>query len=45
MSLDGRSPYEMVGEGDENMKWLMHIMGMDAIPADDVHLKPDLLIR
>ena len=45
MSLGGRSPYEMVAEGDENMKWLMQIMGMDAIPADDVHLMPDLLIR
>ena len=45
MSLGGKSPYEMVAEGDESMKWLMQIMGMDAIPADDVHLKPDLLIR
>ena len=23
----------------------MELMGMDTIPADDVHLKPDLLIR
>ena len=45
MSLGGKSPYEMVADGDESMKWLMQIMGMDAIPADDVHLKPDLLIR
>ena len=45
LSLNGRCPYEMVAEGDESMKLLMELMGMDTIPADDVHLKPDLLIR
>ena len=45
LSLDGRCPYEMVAEGDESMQLLMELMGMDTIPADDVHLKPDLLIR
>ena len=45
LSLNGRCPYEMVADGDDSMKLLMELMGMDTIPADDVHLKPDLLIR
>ena len=30
---------------DNDMKWLMELMGMDTIPADDVHLNPSLLTR
>lgn len=40
--LHGKCPYETVPPGDEDMEWLMQIMGMDTIPPDDVHLKPDL---
>lgn len=42
-SLNDRCPYEMVPEGDEDMLWLMELMKMDTIAADDVHLKPSLL--
>lgn len=41
--LNDRCPYEMVPEGDEDMLWLMELMKMDTIAADDVHLKPSLL--
>ena len=34
--------YENGPPGDEDMEWLMQIMGMDTIPPDDVHLKLDL---
>ncbi len=44
-SLHGRCPYETVPEGDENMHWLMELLKMDTIPADDVHLKPTLFKR
>lgn len=44
-SLHGRCPYETVPEGDDNMQWLMDLLKMDTIPADDVHLKPSLLKR
>lgn len=40
--LNDRCPYEMVPEGDEDMLWLMELMKMDTIAADDVHLKPSL---
>ena len=40
--LHGKCPYENVPPGDDDMEWLMQIMGMDTIPPDDVHLKPDL---
>ena len=42
-SLGNKSPYEMVPKGDEDWEWLMQLTGMDAIPADDVHLNPALL--
>ena len=42
-SLGNKSPYEMIPKGDENWEWLMQLTGMDAIPADDVHLNPALL--
>ena len=41
--LRGRCPYDMVPDGDEDMRWLMNLLKMDTIPADDVHLKPTLL--
>lgn len=41
-SLHGRCPYETIPEGDDNMQWLMELLKMDIIPADDVHLKPSL---
>ena len=43
--LDFRCPYELVSKDDNDMKWLMELMGMDTIPADDVHLNPSLLTR
>ena len=42
-SLGNKSPYEMIPKGDEDWEWLMQLTGMDAIPADDVHLNPALL--
>lgn len=45
ISLDNRCPYELVAKDDEDMHWLMELMGMDTIPADDVHLTKTLLIR
>ena len=42
-SLGNKSPYEMVPKGDEDWEWLMQLTGMDAIPADDVHLNLALL--
>ena len=44
-SLHGRCPYETIPEGDDAMQWLMELLKMDIIPADDVHLKPTLLKR
>ena len=41
-SLHGRCPYETVPEGDDDMLWLMELLKMDIIPADDVLLKPSL---
>jgi len=41
-SLSHRSPYDLVLQGDEDMEWLMTILGMHTIPPDDVHLKADL---
>lgn len=42
-SLGNKSPYEMIPKGDEDWDWFMQLTGMDAIPADDVHLNPALL--
>lgn len=33
----------MIPKGDEDWEWLMQLTGMDAIPADDVHLNSALL--
>ena len=38
-----KSPYEMIPKGDEDWEWLMQLTGMDAIPADAVHLNPALI--
>lgn len=43
--LDNRCPYELVSKDDKDMMWLMELMGMDTIPADDVHLNQHLLTR
>lgn len=40
--LGGRSPYQLVDENDEAMRRLMNLLKMHPIPADEVHLKPDL---
>ena len=45
ISLENRCPYELVSKDDKDMRWLMELMGMDTIPADDVHLTKSLLIR
>ena len=40
--LGGRSPYQLVAENDDAMQRLMSLLKMHPIPADEVHLKPDL---
>ena len=45
IGLDNRCPYELVSKDDKDMRWLMELMGMDTIPADDVHLTISLLTR
>ena len=42
-SLKGKAPYELIEEDDEDMKSLMNLLKMHLIPADEVHLTPDLL--
>ena len=42
-SLNGKAPYELIEEDDEDMKALMDLLKMHLIPADEVHLTPDLL--
>lgn len=44
-SLGGKSPYELVDEDDEDMKALFELLKMHLIPADEVQLNPELLIR
>ena len=41
-SLKGKAPYELVDDDDEDMKALMDLLKMHLIPADEVHLTPDL---
>lgn len=43
LGLGHKSPYDLIQPNDKDMKLLMNILGMDIIPADDVHLKPALL--
>ena len=40
--LDGNAPYDMVDEDDEDWRALFKLMKMHLIPADEVHLLPDL---
>lgn len=40
--LGNKAPYELVDEEDSDMKALFELLKMDLIPADEVHLKPDL---
>lgn len=42
--LENRAPYELIGEEDEDMKALCHLLKMDLIPPDEVHLMPDLFV-
>ena len=42
--LKYRAPYELVDDKDEDMKALMNLLKMHLIPADEVHLNPDLLV-
>ena len=44
-SLGDISPYELVGEKDEDMHALFSLLKMDLIPPDEVHLKPDLFVK
>ena len=41
-SLGYKSPYELIDEDDEDMWALWSLLKMDLIPADEVHLMPDL---
>lgn len=41
-SLKGKAPYELIDDDDEDMKALMDLLKMHLIPADEVHLTPDL---
>lgn len=40
--LGNKSPYELIKEDDEDMWALFHLLKMDIIPPDEVHLMPDL---
>ena len=42
--LGNKTPYELA-EGDADMQALMRLLKMHPIPADEVHLKPDLLLK
>lgn len=41
--LGWKAPYELVEDDDEDMKALFELLKMHLIPADEVHLTPDLL--
>ena len=40
--LGNKAPYELINEEDEDMWSLFHLLKMDLIPPDEVHLMPDL---
>lgn len=42
--LKNKAPYELVDHADDDMKALWKLLKMDFIPADEVHLKPDLFV-
>lgn len=41
-SLGWKSPYDLVEDGDEDMQALFKLLKMHPIPADEVHLTPEL---
>ena len=43
--LGNKAPYELINEEDEDMWALFHLLKMDLIPPDEVHLMPDLFTR
>ena len=43
--LGNKAPYELINEEDEEMWALFHLLKMDLIPPDEVHLMPDLFTR
>jgi hypothetical protein len=42
--LGNKTPYELA-EGDDDMQALMRLLKMHPIVPDEVHLKPDLLLK
>lgn len=44
-SLGWKAPYELVEEDDEDMRTLFDLLKMHLIPADEVHLTPELFIN
>lgn len=44
-NLNGLSPFECVDNDDEDFAFLFQLLKMHPIPADEVHLKPDLLTK
>ncbi|MBR1914038.1 MAG: IS30 family transposase, partial [Lachnospiraceae bacterium] len=42
-SLKWKSPYDLINEDDTDMKALFTLLKMHPIPADEVHLEPDLI--
>lgn len=44
-SLRNKAPYELIEEEDEDMWALFHLLKMDLIPPDEVHLMPDLFVN
>ena len=43
--LGNKCPYDLVDQNDDDMKMLMALLKMHRIPADEVHLKPDLFLK
>ena len=43
--LGNKAPYELINEEDEDMWALFHLLKMDIIPPDEVHLMPDLFMK
>ena len=41
--LNGMAPYELIEENNEDMKALCELLKMHLIPADEVHLTPELI--
>lgn len=42
-SLGWKAPYELIEDDDEDMQALFNLLKMHLIPADEVHLTPELL--